>query len=188
MGDRGWWLGGKRPAAVLFPASCFLEPAIGDPVRAALATALLASAGILTRFNAAGRSLFAALLRASFFSVVLGLWAVSFLPASRSVLLHLMFIGGFGLMTFSVATMVIFSHSGHGPRLSEGPAALKIVAAGIPLSLALRLSGLFVPEHYFALMAAAGASWILSSLAWLGVCARYLWAGGPESFEHRHAC
>ena len=81
-------------------------------------------------------------------------------------MLHIIFIGGFSLMIFSVATMVVLSHGGENDKISKPLPVLWIAALGVGGSLALRVAASFFPAQYFQLLGAAGALWLSAGLAW----------------------
>lgn len=81
--------------------------------------------------------------------------------------LHLVFVGGYSLMTFAVATMVILSHAGEARRLRRPSWALRLTGGGVLTALALRLASVAFPDRYFELLGAAVAVWLVAALAWL---------------------
>lgn len=103
----------------------------------------------------------------AFWMVGLGLWAAALLPAHRVAALHLVFVGGYSLMTFAVATMVIISHAGEARRLRQPGWALRLTGGGVLTALALRLASVAFPDRYFELLGAAAAVWLVAALAWL---------------------
>lgn len=50
-------------------------------------------------------------------AIFLGSWAAFIFSSYRVAMLHLVFLGGYSLMTFTVATMVITSHAGKSEQL-----------------------------------------------------------------------
>jgi len=78
---------------------------------------------------------------------------------------HLVFVGGFGLLTLGIATRVLVSHGGHAlaleARVLVGPIALAVLAA-----VALRVAAEWLPARAIALLGASGAAWALAWLAW----------------------
>lgn len=130
---------------------------------------------------------YAWLLWISLWMVVLGNWAVFFLPAHRTAVLHLVFLGGFSLMTFAVATVVTLSHSGDAGRMRQPLPVLWLVAAGLGLALGLRLAAPFFPQEYFKLLGAAGVCWLLAGALWLLFAwPRFLKFPDKELFEQFH--
>ncbi|OGX06912.1 MAG: hypothetical protein A3G87_00715 [Omnitrophica bacterium RIFCSPLOWO2_12_FULL_50_11] len=119
--------------------------------------------------------------------LIAGHWLIAFLPVYRKALLHISFIGGYSLMTFAVATMVILTHAGFAKRLKESLWSLRIVAIGVPLSLGFRVASEFVPSLYFALLGIGSALWMGTALIWLVSMLPYLTkALAPQEFEQSH--
>lgn len=95
---------------------------------------------------------FGAALWIAFLGVLAGFLAVSLFPEYRVGLLHLTLIGGFAIITFVVATRVVFGHSGN-LALLKGRNRWLLVAVGLMLfGMATRISGDFwpkvLPSHY----------------------------------------
>lgn len=105
-------------------------------------------------------------IRIAFAGILVGYLAVALFPAFRVALLHLTLIGGFAVITFVVATRVVFGHSGNGALL-KGRNRWLLVAIGLMLlGMATRISGDFwpkvMPSHY-----SYGAGlWIAGVLLW----------------------
>jgi hypothetical protein len=96
--------------------------------------------------------------------VPLGLVTSAVWPDYRVPALHLLFIGGFSLLAFGVATHVALSHM--GMEREGSPIAVRILGVGIILAM----MGRFVADWsatYFAHLGAAAASWLIGSAAWL---------------------
>ena len=103
-------------------------------------------------------------VRIAFAGIVAGFLAVALFPAYRVGLLHLTLVGGFAVITFVVATRVVFGHSGNLVLL-KGRNRWLLVAIGLMLfGMATRISGDFWPKilasHYIygALIWIAGVS------------------------------
>lgn len=101
-------------------------------------------------------------LRVAFAILLAGFLTVAVFPEYRVGLLHLTLVGGFAVITFVVATRVVFGHSGNLPGLKTGNRWL-LVAVGLMLfGMATRISGDFWPKimashyNYGALLWAAG--------------------------------
>ncbi|PIQ85058.1 MAG: hypothetical protein COV74_10705 [Candidatus Omnitrophica bacterium CG11_big_fil_rev_8_21_14_0_20_45_26] len=110
---------------------------------------------------------YAKLLWVSFWMVILGHWLLVFLPHMRLIGLHVVFIGGYSLMTFSVATMVVLSHAGEAAQLKKPLLVLWVVAVFITAALATRITAIFNAEHYFQFLAIAAGFWLVGGLGWL---------------------
>jgi uncharacterized protein involved in response to NO len=115
--------------------------------------------------------LFVRLIWVAVWMVFAGAWAAAVLPQYRVAMLHLIFLGGFSLMTFAVGTMVVLSHSGRGALLRRPLGVLKAVSAALAVAIAFRLAAVFFPSSYFLLLAVASVSWILAGMIWLAFAA-----------------
>ena len=106
------------------------------------------------------------LFRLSFYSVAAGLWLVTLVPIPASASLHLMFVGGFGLMTFVVATRVTVGHGGFEELWETNRAAVIVPLTLIALSAPTRLAADALPAFYFELIVGAGALWLAGAALW----------------------
>ena len=98
--------------------------------------------------------------------IPVGLIVAALWPDYRVPALHLMFIGGFGMMAFGVATHVSFSHLGM-QQLSLGrPWPVIALALTFAMSLSARVVA-DASETYFGHLAWASALWLLGSALWL---------------------
>lgn len=130
---------------------------------------------------------FAKLLWLSLWMILLGYWGVVIFPAYRVSLLHFVFLGGFSLMTFAVATVVTLSHSGEAPRLQGRLPVLWGVAAGLAVALVLRVLSSFSPELYFTLVGTAALSWLVAGGTWIFFAfPRFFKFPDPEEFKRFH--
>lgn len=96
----------------------------------------------------------------------IGLAASGLWPAYRVPALHVLFIGGFSLLGFGIATHVALGHLGLEPLASGRPPA--VVALGVTFGLALlaRLAA-DASDTYFGHLGWAAASWLAGSAIWL---------------------
>jgi len=95
-----------------------------------------------------------------------GLLASAIWPDYRVPALHILFIGGFGLMAFGVATHVTLTHLDLQQLALGRPPAVIIMAAAFALALFLRFTA-DASDTYFRHLGWASAVWILGSAAWL---------------------
>lgn len=158
-------------AIFLFGLSFWLEGTHEDfkgyALRALVVTAeLLWTRALLLRLPAI-RSLFTKLVWISFWMVAVGAWATTFFPKLHKEMLHLEFIGGFSLMTFAVAAMVVLSHSGEGKRLHRLLWIWGWIGSGLFVALILRLIVPFFSNYYFIVLGAASGVWIVTAAGWL---------------------
>ena len=93
-----------------------------------------------------------ACLRVGFGMLLAGFVASAVWPVYRLRLMHLTLVGGFAVVTFVVATRVVFGHSGHRERLRQKNRWLFGAVGLMVLAMATRISGDFwpkiLPTHY----------------------------------------
>lgn len=111
--------------------------------------------------NALGAS-----LRIAFTALVGGFILIALFPTSRVGLLHLTLMGGFAVITFTVATRVVFGHSGNLPKLRQRHGWLLAVVSLMLLGMATRISGDFWPKILISHYSFGAVIWIGGVLAW----------------------
>jgi len=114
-----------------------------------------------------GCDLYARLIWVSAWMVAIGYWLAAIFSNYGVIMLHITFIGGFSLMTFSVASMVILSHSGEGARLKRPLWILWMVGLGIGAAMVQRIMVAFFPDQYMQILGIAAALWIMAAFGWL---------------------
>ena len=118
------------------------------------------------------------LARVSVWMMPVGLAASGLLPDYRVPALHVLFIGGFGLLVFAVATHVSLSHLDLQDLASGRPTAVVILAISFGLALAARLAADFSHSYFDHLGWAAGC-WLFGSAVWLAFIGRRLLGRSP---------
>ncbi len=112
--------------------------------------------------------------------LLLGLLSVAKFPGYRVGLLHLTLIGGFGVITLSVAIRVVFGHSGNLSRLS-GKNRWFIVAIGLMLfGMATRVSGDFWPKIMATHYSYGALVWACGVLIWAAYVLPKVFFSEPE--------
>lgn len=101
--------------------------------------------------------------------LLLGQWALTFLPAYRIHLLHVILVSGLALMTFMIASRVILAHGHHNMDLEIRSKGLFLGALLIGTAGFTRLSAGFAPQIYQSHLFYAACTWILGLLIW-GFC------------------
>ena len=111
--------------------------------------------------NALGAS-----LRIAFAAIITGFIIIALWPAFRVSLLHLTLIGGFAVVTFTVATRVVFGHSGNLEKLRGGNWWMLVAVALMLLGMATRISGDFWPKIMVSHYNWGAVIWIAGVLVW----------------------
>jgi uncharacterized protein involved in response to NO len=105
-------------------------------------------------------------LRVSMVLVVLGLLFPALWPAQRLAGMHVVFIGGFSLITLTVATRVVLGHSGLGHLFQTRLPFLAATALLLLTGMALRFAADFLPMSRPSLMNWAAYAWMLGAIIW----------------------
>jgi uncharacterized protein involved in response to NO len=87
-------------------------------------------------------------------------------PLRASPLLHVLFITGFSLLTFTVATRVILGHSGQSHRFRARLVPVLVLLALVSLAMLTRVSADWMPDTRILHYAYAGLSWTAGVLVW----------------------
>jgi uncharacterized protein involved in response to NO len=161
-----------------FVIEVFAEsPRIAGGIRF-LAVAIFLLAEIPLHHSAAQPVTFARSLRLALVFLLLGLLFPVLWPWQRLAGEHLIFIGGFTLITFAVATRVVLGHSGHIVIGHSPPASLReAVRAGdfvilqsmvalLVVAAVLRAVGDFFPAIRGTLLSVASYLWMLAAGVW----------------------
>lgn len=167
----GWW-----PRAA-FAAICGLVVVVSFFLEAwgQVRTAWLLRAGaILVYFYrevpvhqaAFGRGSLAWSLRIALAAIPIGYLAMAWLPARQMTLIHIVFIGGFTLLTFTVATRVVLGHSGQSEKFARPLKSIAIMAALFVLAMATRVGADWMPELRLSHYAYAALAWSAAVLVW----------------------
>jgi uncharacterized protein involved in response to NO len=107
-----------------------------------------------------------------------GLVASAAWPTYRVPALHVVFIGGFSLLAFAVATHVALGHLGLDTLARGRPPAVVVLAVAFLGALAARLAA-DASDTYFEHLSWAAALWIAGSAVWLAFLA-------PKLLVRRH--
>lgn len=156
-------------AGLMIFASFVLEQAgwnRGGPLMraAVVAVALAAGAGA---WHPPGKPGFhRRLVWLSVWFVPTGLLVSALWPDYRVPALHILFIGGFSLMAFGVATHVSLGHLGLDHLSAGRPPAVLALAIGFLVALMARLAA-DASNTYFDHLSWAAAAWLTGSGVWL---------------------
>lgn len=139
--------------------------AAGALVRALAGTAMLLLVWKLPR-GPGRRDLSALAMWSAGVLTLAGLWLLVFVPARPMAGLHVLFIGGFGLLTFAIGTRVVVAHGRHG-LAAEIRVLGPLTVAGVAGALVLRLGAETFGALAMPLYGWAAAAWVFAWLAWL---------------------
>ena len=114
-----------------------------------------------------GQSFLANYLRAGVLFILCGFTLIAFFPIYRIGLLHVVFVTGFNLLVFTVATRVIFGHSGHLARLKVRMWFFIWASALLFLAMASRVTADLSPRSRIVHLTAAAVCWLVAALIWV---------------------
>jgi uncharacterized protein involved in response to NO len=123
-------------------------------------------------------------LWASCWLLVAGLWLQVLRPSYDIHARHLTYIGGFGLMTFLIATRVTLAHGGHDMTLETKSRLLKAAIGLILLAAFTRTIARLMPEPvYLHHLDYAAWSWISGLALWGYLCLPRMFHEGNQGGE-----
>ena len=105
-------------------------------------------------------------LRIGLLCVGLGFVAEASFPAYRIGLEHILYMGGFSLLTFTVASRVVLGHSGYSLLFTRRQVPLLIMASCILLAMVSRVIGDFMPQIQISHYLYAAILWVLGAAVW----------------------
>lgn len=106
-------------------------------------------------------------LRFALLSIPVGYGVMALFPTWHTGLIHIVFITGFSLLTFTVATRVVLGHSGQSARLKQTMAAVNGVTVLFILAMLTRVSADWMPEVRLSHYGYAAVCWALAVILWL---------------------
>jgi len=136
----------------------------GAALRGAVALAVIASSGAWRLPSRPGTNRL--VLWLGIWALPVGLLGAALFPGARVEALHVMFVGGFGVLSFAVSTHVALGHSGQEARQSARSWAVASFGALFALALFSRLAAPADPSNYFRWLGVAAASWLLGATVW----------------------
>jgi len=114
-----------------------------------------------------GRAFLADYLRASLLFILAGFLAIAIWPNYRIGELHMVFITGFNLIVFTVATRVVLGHSGYLDRLKTRPWFFIAMSAVLFLAMVSRITADLAPRARVIHLLGAAIGWLVASLIWM---------------------
>lgn len=107
--------------------------------------------------------------------LVIGLLLPAVLPSYRVANLHLVFIGGFSIILFTVSTRVILGHSGHSHLFQRRLGFLVTALALLVLAVLTRGSADLFPGERNTHLVYAALIWLAAAGVWASVLVPKLW-------------
>ncbi|MGE0526595.1 MAG: NnrS family protein [Bdellovibrionales bacterium] len=98
--------------------------------------------------------------------VVGGLWMAALNPGLAVHWMHLTYIGGFGLMTMTVASRVTLAHGRYDLGFESQSRALSVIGGLILLAAVTRVFAPFYPPSYVPHLAYAALTWVIALGLW----------------------
>lgn len=170
--------------AMLIPVSFAAEAAgyvgAGGFLKAMAATMVAAGFwGLAARSKKFSR--LAPAMRISGALVIGGLWMAALYPAFAVHWMHLTYVGGFGLMTFTVASRVTLAHGHYDLAFEARSRSLPVIGGLILLAAGTRVFAPFYPPEYIPHLAYAAFTWVIAVTIWGAVFLRKLVKDGTHS-------
>ncbi len=119
-------------------------------------------------------------------AVPVGLALAAIFPGDRVAWMHVVYIGGFGLLAFAVAAHVALGHGGFESARDGRPWQVLAFGALFAGAMILRATVTHVPEMYFGWLAAAAAAWLAGAVVWAVFLVPKMWRP-PIAPEHAGA-
>ncbi len=105
-------------------------------------------------------------LRIALFAIPLGYILLALMPERAFTLLHVVFITGFSLLTFTVASRVVLGHSGQSEKFRASLWPVLVLCALISLAMLTRVTADWLPKVQMSHYAYAAVAWISGVLIW----------------------
>jgi hypothetical protein len=145
-----------------FVGDTFGFHAISGWVRAGVMVAYLA---VSLPFR--GRAFLADNLRAAILFMVIGFSVMAAFPTQRIGALHIVFITGFSFLVFTVATRVIFGHSGNIERVRTRMPFFWVTTILLLLAAISRFTAEIAPAARTVHLVAGALCWLAAALIWI---------------------
>ncbi|HUG80037.1 MAG TPA: NnrS family protein [Bryobacterales bacterium] len=105
-------------------------------------------------------------LRIALFSIPAGYAAMAVLPQWAGALSHVVFISGFSLLTFVVASRVVLGHSGQSAKFSASLRPVWILSSLLVVAMLTRVSADWMPLVRTSHYAYAALAWAVGVVIW----------------------
>jgi uncharacterized protein involved in response to NO len=163
----------KRQAAfnafigIVIVASFFLE-SLGSFIAAGWIRVAAVAGYLILRMPWRGRTFLADYLRLALLFILAGFIAIAAWPGFRIGEFHVIFITGFNLIVFTVATRVVLGHAGLLDRLQTRLWFFIIMSALLFLAMVSRVTADLAPQARAIHLVAAATCWLGGALLWIG--------------------
>jgi uncharacterized protein involved in response to NO len=107
--------------------------------------------------------------------IPLGYALAAIFPAEKKAGLHVVFIGGFALMTFSVGLHVVLAHGGFQRLVNGRPWQVAVFGSLFLIAMALRAMVDFDRSHFFLWLGASAAVFLMGTLFWAWLVVPRIW-------------
>ncbi|MFQ5702105.1 MAG: NnrS family protein [Acidobacteriota bacterium] len=169
---------GHVTAAILLTATFWVENRISQAqgllFRSVLVLVLLlASARIWRRPTLPGGHRWLVWLAA--WMIPAGYLLAAVFPLRAKAGLHMVFIGGFALMAFSIGAHVALAHTGHKRLLSGRPWQVPVYGGLFLAATVLRGLVDFDPQRFFLWLGSSACVFLLATIAWASLVLPCLW-------------
>ncbi len=125
----------------------------------------------------AGRPFLARCFQLGALLLVAGFFLAAIFPGYRLANLHVVFIGGFSILLFTVSTRVVLGHSGHADLFQRRLPFLVGALGLLVLAMLTRVSAEIFPSG-------RNRHLVYAALVWLIAAGLWAWALGPKLFLH----
>ena len=106
------------------------------------------------------------LLWLSFWGVPAGIWLAALFPDYEMAMLHVTFVGGFGLITLMIANRVVVAHCDFEELWERNGWSLAVPGVLVVLAAAARLGADLYPAAYMGMLHGGAGLWLLGMLLW----------------------
>lgn len=105
-------------------------------------------------------------MRVSLVSIPLGYILMALWPERQAAFIHVVFISGFSLLTFTVASRVILGHSGQSHLFRGRLKSVYALLGLVGLAMVTRVSADWMPDIRMSHLGYAAMVWILGIIVW----------------------
>jgi len=105
-------------------------------------------------------------LRVSLFAIPAGFILMAFSPSRIITFVHIVYITGFSLLTFIIASRVVLGHSGQSEKFKASLKPVLLMMALVTLAMLSRVTAGLMPAMAISHYAYAAVAWIAGVLVW----------------------